>query len=102
MSVPEKKPGSEYTFLRTLPDGRNTPRKTHSRPGFRTPAIAKCARFPRLLPAASCCGLIHSQAHLADFSHGGAAAATHMPLAAPLPTHHALQSNLSGWPMSFG
>ena len=40
------------------------------------------------------------QTHMADAAQGGAGAAVQTPLAEPCPTHHALQSNLSGCPKS--
>ena len=40
------------------------------------------------------------QTHLADCAQGGAGSAMQVPLVEPCPMHHALQSNLSGCPMS--
>ncbi len=41
----------------------------------------------------------YSQAHIADFSQGGAGMVLQLPLDAPRLLHHSLQSNRSGCPM---
>jgi|GEM_PF-5059155 len=45
--------------------------------------------------------LAYSQAQTADCSQGAAAATVHIPPFFPVPTHQALQSKVSGCPMSF-
>lgn len=42
----------------------------------------------------------YSQVHMADCSQGGAEATLQDPVVFPVPIHHALQSTVSGWPVS--